>query len=567
MIKKTAIFILLSIAALADVVLYRGSSLYDQAKERTSNIEKKIRILEKGQTLLAWNNLLDLELAKSYFDRGISRLGDPQLRDRDFEKAYDRFLRSLTLNPFLAAAHFYFGQALQYIQLTGFPVPENSLEEYKKAARLSGRDTEIYAEVGKALLVRWPSLSPEDQLLALDIVKESLVGKDLERTTAVLEQWDLHIKDYAVMEKVLPEDAAVYRLFARFLGERSLSREERVKYLCRAEELEFHKARNELIAGQNALGVFHVQEALERFQSALAGLQSIYFYQGLVNQSPIDHLDFKNTLKAIYLAMAKCKIEETRTIEAALGDLHAYLNLEDQLSGASDLESFLKERGLLEEKSILTLKNLALFSFELFLTYKQNRYRDVIQAGQALESSVLVIPQGAKKDYAAVLELVGDAYQKLDYLYESNNFYKKSADIEGPKVSLLAKMIKNYERLNDTDGLQKADQTIHKMAAADTLPAETTIPFGGAYAQSFSLDGRKFRLSLSFQEASPEAFPFLSILFNGRVVWEDYLQDPVLSLDLPSEVGPNTLRIQALNGPATLLKMTLALGDEPGNVP
>jgi len=566
MIKKTAIFILLSIAALADVVLYRGSSLYDQAKERTSNIEKKIRILEKGQTLLAWNNLLDLELGKAYFDRGVSRLGDPQLRDRDFEKAYDRFLRSLTLNPFSAAAHFYFAQALQYIQLTDFPVPENSLEEYKKAARLSGRDTEIYAEVGKALLVRWPSLSPEDQLLALDIVKESLGGKDLERITVVLEQWDLHIKDYAVMEKVLPEDAAVYRLFARFLGERSLSREERVKYLCRAEELEFHRAKNELIAGQNALGVFHVQEASERFRSALAGLQNIYFYQDLVNQSLVDHLDYKNTLKMVYLAMAKCKIEETRTIEAALGDLHAYLNLEDQLSGAPDLESFLKERGLLEEKSILTLKNLGLFSFELFLTYKQNRYRDVIQAGQALESSALVIPQGAKKDYAAVLELVGDAYRKLDYLYESNNFYKKSADVEGPKVSLLAKMIKNYERLNDTEGLQRADQTIHNMVAADTLPAETTIPFGGAYAQSFSLDGRRFRLSLSFQETSPEAFPFLSILFNGRVVWEDYLKDPVLSLDLPSEVGPNTLRIQALNGPATLLKMTLAFGDEPGNI-
>ena len=563
MIKKTVIFILLSIAALADVVLYRGSSLYDRAKERSSNIEIKIRILEKGQTLPAWNNLFDLELAKAYFGSGVSRLGDPQLRDRDFRKAYDRFLRSLSLNPFSAATHFYFAQALQYIQFTGLPVRENSLEEYKKAARLSGRDTEIYAEVGKALLACWPRLSPEDKLLALDIVKESLVGNDLGRTTAVLEQWDLYIKDYAVMEQVLPEDAAVYRLFARFLGERSLSREERVKYLCRAEDLEFHKAKNELIAGQNALAVFHVQEALEHFRSALAKLQSIHFYEDLVNQSLIDYLDFKNTLKAVYLAMAKSKIEETRTIEAALGDLHAYLNLEDQLSGASSLENFLKERGLLEEKSILTLKNLSLFSFELFLTFKQNRYRDVIQAGQALESSALVIPQGAKTDYAAVLELVGDAYQKLDYLYESNNFYKKSTDIEGPKVSLLAKMIKNYERLNDTEGLQQADQIIHKMAAADTLPAETTIPLGGAYAQSFSLDGRRFRLSLSFQEASPEAFPFLSILFNGRVVWEDYLKDPVLSLDLPSEVGPNALRIQALNGPATLLKMTVAFGDEP----
>jgi len=566
MIKKAVLFLFLAVVALADIILYRGNYLYYQATERTANLDRKIRLLEKGQTGMTWNSLLALESAKTYFERGVIQLGDPNRRDDDFRRAYDCFLQSLSLNPLSAAAHFYFAQALQYMEFVGLPVRENSLDEYKKSARLSGQDAEIFAAAGKALLSRWPSLSSEDQQMALDIVRSSLAGKDLAKTRAVLELWFLHIRDYAVIEKVLPQDAAVDRLFAQFLGERSLSREERVRVLSRAEELDFRRAKNDAAVGQAALSLFHIQEAAAHLKSALAGLQGVFFYQNLANQSPIDPLEFNETLKAVLLALAKCRIEESRKIEGALNDLRSYLKLEDQLAGATNLENFLKERSLIGDRAGSSLKNLSVFSFELLLAYKQNRYRDIIQAGQALESSVLVVPQGVRGDYADILELVGDACQKLDDLYESNNFYKKASDLQGPNIVLLAKMMKNFERLNDLDGLKTVGQAIQRIIEAGLPASEETIPLGDAYLRKLSLDGRKYRLNLIFSESASEPLPFLSVFFNGLVVWEDYLQGHILSLDLASAVGDNTLRIQALNIPLKILRLSLTSLEDPATV-
>ena len=564
--KKRIILAGLVVVALADIFLYRGNYLYYKAKERTANFDKKIRVLEQDQAIIPINDLVPLELARAYFERGVNRLGDLERRDQDFEKAYGQFLRSLTLNPFSPDAHFYFAQSLQYIQLTEIGARDDSLAEYKKAARLSGRDTEIYTEVGNALLSRWARLLPEDRRYALQIVKEILAGNDLEKAAAVLDLWNLHVKDYAAIEEILPENAPIFRLFARFLGERSLSREKRLEYLSRAEELEFEKAKNELSAGQNALSALRVKDASVLFRSVLATLQNIHFYQDLAGQSRIDLLDFKNALKAASLALAKCKIEETRRIEDALPDLRSYLDLEDQLSGAGDLEKFLKERGLLEDQSRLTPKNVAVFSFELFLAYKQNRFRDVVRAGQALESGVLLIPEAAKADYAGVLEIIGNSYQKLDYLYESNNSYKKSLEVAGPNIALFLKMRKNYERLNDIQALRTIDQAIQELESAmDMSLGEEDISPAGAYTRTLYLGGKKTLLSFSFGEALPEPYPYLSVFFNGRIVWEDYLKDPVLSVVLASEPGPNILSIQALNRPVKLFKIIQTGAQEPSD--
>ncbi len=562
--KRQVLGVLLGIAALLDVLIYRGNYLYYKAKERTANIEIKIRVLEKGRRIMVMNSLVDLELGKAYFDRGVNRLGDLDRRDQDFEKAYDRFLRSLKMNPFSPEGHFYFAQSLQYMEFMDFSTPDNSLEEYKKAVRLSGRDTEIYAEVGKAMLARWPGLSAVDRRLTLEILKEILASKNLEMTTAVLNLWHAYVKDFTVMEKILPDDAAVYRRYAEFLGERSSSREERLKYLSLAESLEFQKARNELSAGLSDLSVFRIKDATTRFHSALARLQGIHFYQDLVQANLIDHLEFKNALKAASLALAKCKIEETRSLKDALPSLRSYLDLEDQLSGAAGLEKYLKERSLLEDESGLTPKNLPLFSFQLLLAYKQNRYRDVVQAGQALESSVLLIPEGAKNEYAGILELIGDSYQKLDYLYESNNFYRKSSAIVGPGIGLLVKIRKNLARLNDTEGLRTIEREIQKIASGKEILASGTIMAPGEMlTRVLTLDGKSIRLSLSFEEALPEPFPLLSISFDGRIVWENYLMEPALSLVLPSKVGSNNLGIQVFNRPVKLLNIALATGIEP----
>jgi len=47
--------------------------------------------------------------------------------------------------------------------------------------------------------------------------------KDKEKLQATMQIWDLNVKDYEAMEKILPEDSRVYRMYAQFLGEESLS--------------------------------------------------------------------------------------------------------------------------------------------------------------------------------------------------------------------------------------------------------------------------------------------------------------------------------------------------------
>ncbi|NIM59455.1 MAG: hypothetical protein GTO16_11020, partial [Candidatus Aminicenantes bacterium] len=49
--------------------------------------------------------------------------------------------------------------------------------------------------------------------------------------------------------------------------------------------------------------------------------------------------------------------------------------------------------------------------------------------------------------------------------------------------------------------------------------------------------------------------PLITIFFNGRVVWEDYFKDEVLSLPLESRVGKNYLEIVPVNRTVSLVKL------------
>ncbi|GAG57691.1 unnamed protein product, partial [marine sediment metagenome] len=87
-------------------------------------------------------------------------------------------------------------------------------------------------------LSRWPEISEKDKDFTFDILRKIASGKEREKLQNLMQIWDLNVKDYAVMEKILPEDAVVYRFYARFLGEKSLSLEKRQEMLARAEFME-----------------------------------------------------------------------------------------------------------------------------------------------------------------------------------------------------------------------------------------------------------------------------------------------------------------------------------------
>ncbi len=62
-------------------------------------------------------------------------------------------------------------------------------------------------------------------------------------------------------------------------------------------------------------------------------------------------------------------------------------------------------------------------------------------------------------------------------------------------------------------------------------------------------------LELGFAQVAPEPFPLLSIVFNGRIIWEGYADREALTVPLKPEVGDNLLILSCLNRTADLSQL------------
>jgi hypothetical protein len=557
---------LAAVVGFVGLAQFMSQARVERARLRTSQSERVIGILEGGWNIVPWNDSLHHELGWAYFQAGVNHLQDASGRDADFRVSYGHFLQALTLNPLSAAIHFDFAQALQYMSFFDLGISEDSLGELKKAARLSGTHPQIYAEAGKSMFARWATLSAEDRAYAQSVVqtvlRENPAAEDVE---TFLDLWELNVSDPAVLEAILPQDAAVDRQAARYLGERSLSRDERIRFRSRADALDFRTARDEFAAGQTDTGKLRLEEARAHFRAGRAALDRIVFAQNLIGEDSIDRLEFRDLAKSIRLGLAKCALEETRRLDDVFEDLVAYLDLEDSAAAIGELEMFLKERNIIEGKTDVDVRDFNRFFLEVLVGFKQNRFREIIQAGSSLERSLLVIPEAMKPAYVRVLELIGDSYRKLDYIYESNGFYAKALAEGGPGVGILLKMRKNYERLNDPDRMKSLDRDIRKLLPAGWEVLTGAVLDGAAsLSRAYVLDGRKFSLTILFEEPGPEPFPLVSILFNGQLAWEDYLAGPKLELTLPSEIGRNSIEVAVANRSVRLKALKMSPAEDPG---
>ncbi|GAG56694.1 unnamed protein product, partial [marine sediment metagenome] len=209
--------------------------MYYRAEGNIEDIDKKIKILERANQIYPSNGLVFYELGKAYFDLGIQNLHDRVLSESYLRKSIESYSRSIKINPTSLFSHFNFAQSLLYMSFF-YPSSDISYhDEYRKAALLAGHNHQIFYEVGKIYLSIWPEISEKDKDFTFDILRKIASGKEREKLQNLMQIWDLNVKDYAVMEKILPEDAVVYRFYARFLGEKSLSLEKRQEMLARAE--------------------------------------------------------------------------------------------------------------------------------------------------------------------------------------------------------------------------------------------------------------------------------------------------------------------------------------------
>jgi hypothetical protein len=553
--KRITLLAAVAVLIAVNILIYWNSHLYHQAEKIVAN-EQKIEVLDKSTQFYPLNGLVFYELGKAYFNLGMQNLNDEAKSKPYLQKSIQNFSRSIKINPASQFSHFDLAQTLLYMSFFSSSLEIGAFDEYKKAAILAGYNSQIYYEAGRILLSRWSQISNEDKELTLEMLRKIMERKDWKKIRTIMQTWELNVKDYDVMDRMLPEEPQIYRGYAKFLGEKSLSHEERRKAMARAEFLEFEKARSEHNAGEEEFLYYGPRKAFDYFRSCLNGLEKIKFYQNLTGQNLINRSEYIWLQKSSQLNLAKCRVEEGEELKDIEGYLRDYLALEDKVTAATDLESYLRERGLIREKPEASFEDLDRLSFQLYLSFKQNRYRDIIRIGQFLQESFIAVPQGKREEYVRILQLLGDSNQKIDYIYDAGAFYSKALEIDPDNLETLLRVRQNYERLNEEEKTLEIQKRIDKLVSPkEFVPENSTLNKGQRFIHPLVLDGRKITLNLHFKDSQEWLTPLVSAVFNGQVVWEDYLNTEILSVPLESIVGKNSVQIEALNRGISLEKI------------
>jgi len=560
--KKILTIAGLAVLILAQAVVAWNARLRWRGGTVETDPETKVRLLRRAEAIFPWNAEVSFELGRAYFSRGAEALGDPVRRDRAFELSVAAFLRSLRLDPASSAAHFELAQTLLYMSYLGRPVPLGYFEEYKRAAELTGHNSQTHYDVGKVLLGRWDGLAAEEKDFAAGLLKGALAGKGEERLADFLEAWNLAGRDEALMDRVLPDDAASLRTFARFLGERALSLEARKSALARAEALDVARARTELDQARREAESFRTADSSTRCAAALEALGKVRFYQALIGRELFDPKEHKALLTAARRLLAMNRIEETRSLADGDGVIAAYLALEDDFTALGEFETFIKERGLgAEAGADSPFKDLHALAFRMALDFKLNRYRDIARVGSLLSSSSLVIAPSGRPSYVAILRLIGEANFKLDNLYEAERYYRMASEAAPDDLDVLLGLARCYGRLSDPQAAQVRLAIGRLTSPAVTDLGGRIVAKGESFGSSFLRAGGPLKVRLELAPATPGRPPLVTILVDGHVAWEGIGDTGSIEI----AVGPGPVRLSlevaAVSDAVRLDRITLAGGD------
>ena len=555
-LKKLILLSAIMVIAILCVLIYWSQHLVFKAEE-IGDTEQRIEVLEKAVKFYPWNDLVFYELGKAYHELGSQSLGEQGRSSIHIQKSIIQLRRSLKINPTSYFGHFYLAQAFHNMGFDSPSYEERAYQEFKKAVHLAGQNTEVLYEVGKVFLSQWPSLSQEDRDFTIEILKKVVEGRDRERIQSLFYTWEINAEDYEVMDKIFPEDSQTYRDFAEFLGERGLSLEERQGYLAKAELLEFRRAQDIFEAGEHAFFYFSFEEAQPHFKSCLNILKKIHFYQKMLPiQSQIEPSEFEELNKQALLNLVKSYLEQGAEFKDVEDYLWEYLEKEDKAKAIGELESYLKGKGLGREDASSRFNDLGRLAFQLYLSLKQGRFRDNMNVGRDILRSFGVVPGGEEDRFVKILEIVGESFQKEDFIYDSNDFYDKALEWDPDNLGILVKLRRNYERLRAEKDVREIDRRIGEIVSPPEMDVGRSLSRGQTYRRSIVLDGREIHLGLHFGEWEGDRELLMTVLFNGRLVWEDYIKGDVVSVPVETKVGDNVVQIVLVNRDVELRKIT-----------
>jgi hypothetical protein len=554
--KKYILIFFLLILSIFSFVLYWNNHFYYKALGKSQSNER-IAILQDANQYFPFNDLVYYELGKVFYELGMQNLNDAALSTSLFQQSVSNFQRSCLLNPASQFCHFNLARALFYLSVENPIIEMKPEEELKKAALLVDNNSEIFLEVGLLFLGRWQELTEEDKAFALDISSKILETRKGDKILSLFRVWEININDYELLKSILPLDIFVYRTLAEYLGERSLYLKERQELLTQAEFLEFQTAQRDNQKGENDFYHFNLRDAFQSFESCLTRLRRIRFYQDLTQQNIIDAQDYVRLEKSVYLNLAKCRIEENRSLEGSQNYLEEYIRMEEDVRALKDLESYLMERRIIDKKFEGNFDNLHKVYFQFLLAYKQKRYAEIIRTGRLIQTSYLVITDDVKTEFIKILQIIGDAFHRAGHVYDATDFYMRAFELDSENIDTLIKILRNYERLNDEAGVRQTHQNIEKALFPKNINIRNSlIKKRHRSSQRMILDGREIILELFFEKTTQGVASLASIHFNGHVVWEDYLKGDLLTLQLDTKIGENILQVVAVNKDLSFKRMT-----------
>jgi hypothetical protein len=559
-VKRAGLLLTILIVAAADILIYMNTHLFYQAQKAEEN-KKKLGILDEANKIYPLNDQVNYSLGKANLDMGLECLSSPKESELYFRKASEDFRRSIRLNPASSFSHFYFAKSLFNLSLFTDSSDASLLEEYKKAAELADQSTQIFYEVGMTFLSLWSRLSNNERTYTLDMVKKILYRKNKERISALINNWELNVGDFDILERLLPQDADIYRLYANFLGEKAIAIESRQKALAVAESLEFERAKAAYQSGENEAFYYRWAEAEQQFTAYLNRTKRINFYQDLVAQKLVHNSEYIQYTRLSLLGLAKCRLARGKTLSEVEDLLREYLALEDKAASLAELETYLVESRLISDKPSEKFDDLGMLSFQLLLLHKQNRDSEILNLGRLLQNSFVVVPERKKDDYINVLQIIGDSFQKLDYLYEAIEFYKKALELDPKNLATLVRIRQNYVKLNNDEKIQETNAKIRDIISSEIDFKNRSLKKEEVFSQALIFDGQKMDVNL-FLNQEQGVLPLVSVLFNGRVVWENIVESGNISVPVQSRVGKNIIKITSLNRPVSLLKIVCRYENE-----
>ncbi len=554
-LKKIIMMSVVLILMLIDVLIYLNHHLYMKAQNELDQ-HKKVEILQKAFGIYPFNPLVYYELGKANLELGTHPLQQREMTQSYLLESERNFIHSIRMNPVSHFSHFYFARTIFYLNIHSIPVHSSYYDEYKKAASLVSLNSQIYLEVGKIFLSRWSELSNKDREFTLDMLKEIFQSNDYDKIYTILNVWELNVRDYTLIRQILPEKPEVLRLYAGFLGEKSLSLGERQHTLTMFESLQFESAKEFFKQGEIKYYQARIGEAADDFKTCLNMLNKIRFYQHLTQTASIDVNEFNELRKFTWLNIAKSSIQTGKEWGTYHGYLMDFLLSDPSSTQINELSNFLESWRLMGREFERNPRDTSHLYFMFLLYYKQNRYADIIKEERLHPLSQISTASADDDLIIKILHILGDAHQKIGNLYDALDVNSQAYEKDPTNIITLLKMRKTLDLLGEKRRVTQINTEIEELLMGRfLLEKRRTIPKGMSYVKSVLCDGRAIIFDFVFEFNEGEAPPLITVVFNTKVVWEGYLEGRNFSIQLNTILGTNEIRLVSVNRDLDLLKI------------